>query len=106
MNVLYLHCHDAGWVLSLYGEDAPAPQLEEWTRTATVFLQEFCCGPTCSRVGAALLAGVTAHESDMQGGGHRGFGFAEYRKHRGHRLRAWGYETVLAGVFLPEEATR
>lgn len=98
MNILYLHCHDAGRILSPYGFDAPAPHLEALCRTATLFRQAHCAGPTCSPSRAALLTGLPAHQTGMFGLVHRGFRLGDARQHLAYRLRSLGYTTMLAGV--------
>ena len=67
MNVLYLHTHDSGRVLSPYGVKAPTPNLEAFSKTALTFHNCFCVGPTCSPSRAALLTGQYPHQNGMLG---------------------------------------
>jgi N-sulfoglucosamine sulfohydrolase len=98
MNVVYLHCHDAGRWLEPYDRAFPAPHLMQLAREGTRFTGAHCAAPTCSPSRAALLTGQTAHQSGMLGLAHRGFRLADPTQHLAHYLRTHGYETVLAGV--------
>lgn len=98
MNIVYLHCHDAGRFVSPGGGPPVTPNLEAFARDAVVFRQAFCCAPTCSPSRAALLTGISAHESGMLGLVHRGFRLADPSRHLAARLRDTGILTALAGV--------
>jgi len=98
MNVLYLHCHDAGRFISPYGHDLPTPNLERFAQESTLFRQAYCCGPTCSPSRTGLLTGVTPHQAGMLGLAHRGFSLKHPEYHLAHYLRGQGYHTALAGV--------
>ena len=37
MNVLYIHTHDSGRILSPYGYKVPTPHLEAFAKTAVTF---------------------------------------------------------------------
>ena len=47
-NVLYIHTHDSGRILSPYGYKTPTPKMEDFAGEAAVFRNAYCAGPTCS----------------------------------------------------------
>lgn len=98
MNVVYLHCHDAGRFISAYGHKLPTPHLEKFAREGTLFRQAHCAGPTCSPSRAALLLGQSPHETGMYGLAHRGFSLAAPERHLAAYLRRNGFHTCLSGV--------
>lgn len=98
MNIIYIHCHDAGRYLSPYGYAVPAPNLDAFAAGAVTFRQAFCNAPTCSPSRAALLTGVTAHQAGMLGLAHRGFSLANEEEHLCRFLARHGYQTALCGV--------
>ncbi len=98
MNVLYLHCHDAGRFVAPYGHDLPTPNLTRFAQGATLFRQAFCAGPTCSPSRVGLLSGMPPHEAGMLGLCHRGFQMEKPERHLAAWLREHGYYTALAGV--------
>ena len=55
MNILYIHTHDSGRILSPYGYDVPTPNIKKFAEDATLFTQSYCASPTCSPSRAALL---------------------------------------------------
>jgi len=97
-NVLYLHAHDAGRLISPYGFAMPTPNLRRLATEGTLFRQAFCCGPTCSPSRAALLAGQSPHACGMTGLAHRGWSLNDYGRHIIHALRPAGYRSLLCGV--------
>lgn len=97
MNVLYLHTHDSGRVLSPFGAKAPSPNLERFSRTALTFQNCYCVGPTCSPSRAALLTGQYPHQNGMLGLAQRGFSI-DYTKHLAQFLGRNGYHTALCGI--------
>lgn len=98
MNIVYLHCHDAGRWLSPYGCPVRTPQLAAFARTALRFDEAHCAAPTCSPSRVAMLTGLSPHEAGMVGLAHRGFAMTRPERHLAVRLRAHGYETALAGI--------
>jgi len=99
MNIIYLHCHDAGRYLSPYGYPVSTPHLESFAEESVVFRQAHCAAPTCSPSRAALLTGQTAHESGMLGLAHRGFRLKDPDQLLARFLRnQHGYQTYLAGI--------
>lgn len=98
MNILYLHCHDAGRHLSPYGAPTRTPHLQKLAETGMLFRQAFCCGPTCSPSRAALLTGQNPHTCGMLGLAHRGFALQDASRHLASYLNQQGFETVLSGV--------
>lgn len=98
MNVLYLHCHDAGRMISPYGYALSTPALARLAGQATLFRHCFCGGPTCSPSRAALLTGQWAHQTGMLGLAHRGFSLRYPERHLANYLKLHGFHTVLSGV--------
>lgn len=98
MNIVYLHAHDAGRYIEPYGTGVPTPNLMNLARESTLFRHAYCAAPTCSPSRAAMLTGVSAHESGMLGLAHRGFSLSHPEWHLANFLRDNGYETVLSGV--------
>lgn len=98
MNIIYLHCHDAGRYLSPYGHPVPTPALADFAQHALLARQAHCAAPTCSPSRTALLTGQTPHQAGMFGLTHRGFALKNERHHLAVYLAKHGYETALAGV--------
>lgn len=80
-NVIYIHTHDSGKVLSPYGYDVPTPSLQKFAEDATIFRQAYCVGPTCSPSRAGLLTGMYPHSNGMYGLSQRGFKLHDYNQH-------------------------
>lgn len=97
MNVVYLHTHDSGKVLSPYGYQVPTPNLEAFAKEAAVLRNCFCAGPTCSPSRAAMLTGTYPHQNGMLGLAQRGFQL-DYEKHLVQYLNRHDYHTVLCGI--------
>ena len=97
MNVVYLHTHDSGRVLSPYGYQVPTPNLEAFAKDAAVFRNCFCAGPTCSPSRASMLTGTYPHQNGMLGLAQRGF-HLDYEKHLVRYLNRHDYHTVLCGI--------
>lgn len=97
MNVLYIHTHDSGRILSPYGYKVPTPHLEAFAKTAVTFAHCYCAGPTCSPSRAALLTGQYPHQNGMLGLAQRGFSL-DYTKHLAQFLGRNGYHTALCGI--------
>lgn len=97
MNIIYIHTHDSGRVLSPYGYAVPTPNLEVFTKDATLFRNCYCAGPTCSPSRAAMLTGQYPHQTGMLGLAQRGFSM-DYKKHLVQHLNSNGYHTVLCGI--------
>jgi len=99
MNIIYLHCHDAGRMIAPYGYPVQTPQLQKFADQSVLFRQAHCVAPTCSPSRASLLTGQSAHESGMLGLAHRGFSLSHPKRHLSHFLKdAHGYETYLSGI--------
>lgn len=98
MNVIYMHTHDSGRYLSPYGYAVPTPNVMEFAKSATLFRQAYCAGPTCSPSRAALLTGMNPHECGMQGLAHRGWRLNDYSKHMANVLKSAGFHTALCGI--------
>ncbi len=99
MNIIYLHCHDAGRLLSPYGFAVDTPHLQAFSEESVLFRQAHCAAPTCSPSRAALLTGQTAHESGMLGLAHRGFSLRHPDRLLARLLRReHGMQAYLAGI--------
>ena len=98
MNIIYMHTHDSGRYLSPYGYAVPTPNVMEFAKSATLFRQAYCAGPTCSPSRAALLTGMCPHECGMQGLAHRGWELNDYSKHMANVLKSAGFRTALCGI--------
>jgi N-sulfoglucosamine sulfohydrolase len=97
-NILYLHTHDTGRMVSPYGQAAPTPRLQRFAEEGVVFRNAFSAAPTCSPSRAALLTGQAPHSAGMLGLAHRGFGLKDYSQHLVHTLERHGYRTAMVGV--------
>ena len=97
-NIVYIHSHDSGRYLSLYGQAVPTPNLQQLAQQGIVFRNAFSAAPTCSPSRAALLTGLYPHSCGMLGLAHRGFSLNDYQQHLVHTLKPAGYTTVLAGL--------
>ncbi|MEH7009823.1 sulfatase [Neobacillus niacini] len=97
-NIIYIHTHDSGRILSPYGYDVPTPNLKMFAEDATLFRQAYCVGPTCSPSRAGLLTGMYPHSNGMLGLSQRGFGLKDYSQHLVPFLKNTGYHTVLCGI--------
>lgn len=96
-NILYIHTHDSGRVLSPYGYKVPTPNLESFAGEAAVFRNAYCAGPTCSPSRAAMLTGTYPHQTGMLGLAQRGFSM-DCSRHLVRYLNAKGYDTALCGI--------
>ena len=97
MNILYLHTHDTGKVISPYGYDVKTPNYQELCDDSLLFNNSFSVAPTCSPSRAGLLTGCYPHQNGMLGLAQRGFKIDE-DKHLAQFLNKNGYHTVLCGV--------
>ena len=97
MNLLYIHTHDTGRLVSPYGYNVPTPNYQLFCDDAMVFENAFCVAPTCSPSRSALLTGIYPHQNGMLGLAQRGF---QLKKgiHLAQLLSAKGYLTALCGV--------
>lgn len=97
MNILYLHCHDAGRYIEPYGCHVKTPNLSRLAREGVLFRQAHCGNPTCSPSRACLLTGQSAYSAGMLGLAHRGWRLKDYGQTLMSYLRGHGYHTVLCG---------
>ena len=98
MNIVYIHTHDSGRILSPYGYNTPTPSLQGFAEDALLFRQMYCVGPTCSPSRAALLTGTYPHQNGMLGLSQRGFSLTDYERHLVRFLNRHNYQTVLCGI--------
>lgn len=97
MNILYLHTHDTGRVISPYGFAVDTPNYEAFCKESLLFQNAFSVAPTCSPSRAGLLTGIYPHQNGMLGLAQRGFEL-DKDKHLANFLNRNGYHTVLCGV--------
>lgn len=97
MNVIYIHTHDTGRVISPLGYKVPTPNYETLFSDSLVFQDAYSVAPTCSPSRAGLLTGVYPHQNGMLGLAQRGFKF-QRELHLANFLSKHGYTTVLSGV--------
>lgn len=98
MNFIYIHTHDSGREMEPYGAAAHNPSLMKLAQESIMFRNAHCVAPTCSPSRAAMLTGMTAHNSGMYGLAHRGFSLNDYSQHLAQYLGKNGYHTALIGV--------
>lgn len=97
MNLLYLHCHDAGrWLAP--GGPVPTPGLRALADHSVAFTNAHSTAPTCTPSRVALLTGAYAHEAGVLGLAHRGFALRRPDWHLAAFLGGQGWETALAGI--------
>lgn len=96
-NILYIHTHDTGRVLSPYGYATPTPQLQALFEDSVTFQQAYSVAPTCSPSRAGLLTGQYPHQNGMLGLAQRGFAL-DADKHLACFLSEHGFRTALCGV--------
>lgn len=97
MNIVYIHTHDSGRVISPYGYDVPTDNLQKFAEDALTFRQCYSAAPTCSPSRAALLSGTYPHQNGMLGLAQRGFEM-DYSKHLVQYLNKHKYHTTLCGI--------
>lgn len=97
MNILYLHTHDSGKILSPYGYQVPTPYLSKFAKDATLFQNAFCVSPTCSPSRSSMLSGMYPHQVGMFGLSQRGFKI-DTSKHLVKYLNECGFVSVLCGI--------
>lgn len=97
MNVLYLHTHDTGRVVSPYGYGVETPHIQGFCEGAVLFQHAFCASPTCSPSRSALLTGTYPHQNGMLGLAQRGFAL-DGSRHLARLLSHEGFLSVLCGV--------
>jgi len=98
MNILYLHCHDAGRYIQPYGHGVATPNLQKLAETGILFRNAFNVGPTCSPSRASLVTGQYPHVNGMLGLSHRGYSLNNYGDHIIHQLHDLGYTSALSGT--------
>jgi len=100
LNILYLHCHDAGRYIQPYGHAIPTPNIQKLSEEGVLFRQAFCANPTCSPSRASLVTGQWPHQAGMYGlAGNRGWTLADPSRHIANVLRdRAGYHSALSGV--------
>jgi arylsulfatase A-like enzyme len=97
MNILYIHTHDSGKMISPYGYNIPTPSIMEFAKESLKFNNAFCVSPTCSPSRASLLTGMYPHQVGMLGLSQRGFDM-DFSKHLVTFLKNHNYHTVLSGI--------
>ncbi|MEC6748089.1 sulfatase [Marinilactibacillus sp. XAAS-LB27] len=99
MNIVYLHTHDTGRVISPYGYKVHTPNYQAFCEAegSVLFQKAFSVAPTCSPSRASLLTGVYPHQNGMLGLAQRGFDLKQ-EMHLANILKKNDYHTALCGV--------
>ncbi|MEM6391361.1 MAG: sulfatase [Planctomycetota bacterium] len=97
-NVLYLHSHDTGRLLSPYGSGPAMPNLQRLADAGVLYRQAYCASPTCSPSRAALLTGQYPHQCGQWGLSNAGYPLQHPERHLASVLRQHGYTTAIMGV--------
>lgn len=111
-NIIYMHSHDSGRLVSPYGAEVETPHLAKFAAAGVTFKQAFAASPTCSPSRASLLTGMTPGTNGMWGLAHKGWRLNNYAQSMVQTLRRTGYTTALSGIqhiasaSTPEEAAR
>lgn len=97
-NIIYMHSHDTGRVISPYGHAVQTPNLDSFASQGILFNQAFTVNPTCSPSRASLVTGMWPHCNGMIGLCHRGARLNNPDRHWVHTFKAAGYRTVQVGL--------
>ncbi len=98
-NILYINSHDTGRYTSLYGYQAPTPNIQKLASDGVCFTRAHCAAPTCSASRTSLLTSQYPHSNGMLGLVNRGFSLGNYQHHVLHTLRREaGYSAALIGL--------
>lgn len=97
-NILYLHSHDSGRLLSPFGGRASTPNLQRLADEGVCYRSAFCVGPTCSPSRAGLLTGQYPHQVGQWGLSNFGYPLAKPGCHLVRHLQVNGYRAALMGV--------
>lgn len=97
LNVLYIHTHDTGRVLSSYGYQVATPNYQAISEDSLLFQNAHSVAPTCSPSRSSLMTGTYPHQNGMLGLAQRGFSINK-EEHLTHLLKKNGFHNVLAGV--------
>ena len=97
MNIIYMHCHDAGRMIQPYGYGVPTPNLMELAQESTLFRHAYAAAPTCSPSRAALLTGTSPHSCGMHGLISNAGKLYDPSQHLAAFLASHGYDTALSG---------
>lgn len=97
-SVIFMHSHNTGRFVQLFGHDVPTPNLQRLAREGVLFRKAFATAPTCSPSRASFLSGMFPHSCGMLGLAHRGFAMPDQGVHIVRTLARYDYRTALAGV--------
>lgn len=98
MNILHIHSHDTGKLISPYGYNLPTPNLENLAEEMITFENYFTVSPTCTPSRSAAMTGVYPSKNGLIGLAHRGFELMRKDLHLANILKDNGYNTVLCGI--------
>ncbi|MCL5271509.1 MAG: sulfatase [bacterium] len=98
-DILFVHCHDLGRRLPLYGETtARTPALQRIAAEGIVFDNFYSTSTLCSPSRGSILTGRYPHQIGLFGLTNGGWDLLEGEKGIPHLLADAGYETVLFGL--------
>lgn len=98
MNILHIHSHDTGKLISPYGYNLPTPNLEKLAEEMITFDNYYTVSPTCTPSRSATLTGTYPSKNGLVGLGHRGFELQRKDLHLANVLKDNGYNTILCGI--------
>lgn len=100
-NVLFLHCHDLGRHLGVYGvAGVSSPCLDRLARDSIVFERAYATSPQCSPARASLMTGLYPQQHGVMGLTHGQYAWdlKSPKDHLAWKLVGRGYRTQLLGV--------
>jgi len=99
-DIVFLHCHDLGRHLALYGEAGPcAPALERLAREGVLFEQLYSTSTLCTPSRGLIQTGLYPHQIGLFGLCNRaGWDLALGVRCIPHYLGEAGYRTTLVGL--------
>lgn len=97
LNILYIHTHDTGRVISSYGYQVLTPHYQTISEDSLLFQNAHSVAPTCSPSRSSLMTGTYPHQNGMLGLAQRGFSIKK-EEHLTHLLQKNGFHNILCGV--------
>jgi len=96
-NILYLHAHDVGRLVSPFGFDVSTPNIQRLAETGVVFRKAFAASAFNGPSQASLLSGQYPHSHGLVGPADKGFALRRPDQWLVPLLKSLGYHTALCG---------